>query len=214
MSWIWYHVNWVSTWGFLLGTREMTVKILVLGKDLLSCSEAISLWHLPLLKAALSYRPQTFEKKGRKRLLSAYWKMEARCSSSGFFLGGGHLSDRYHRHHLRILPQQQMLLCMYLSDVDTSEARARDAKIRVPCSAEIYYAAWRIGRSNHSNQQAPRISHLRLLSLLAFVVILASLIIPSPVAFSLDSWSFFLAKSSMWLKPELGLISLREKWLD
>lgn len=89
------------------------------------------------------------------------------------FFWGGHLSDIYHRHHLRILPQQQMLLCMYLSDVDTSD--------------------------------------LRLLSLPAFVVILASLIIPSPVAFSLDSWSFFLAKSSMWLKPELGLISLREK---
>jgi len=86
LSWMWCHVNCASARGSLLGTGENGSKInfLLLGKDLFSFSEAISFWQPPLLGASLSFRTQTFEKKERKRLLSGYWNMEARCSLSSF----------------------------------------------------------------------------------------------------------------------------------
>lgn len=87
----------------------------------------------------------------------------------------------------------------------------QDTKVRVSYSAESYYAAWRMGRQNHSNQQVPKISNLRPWSLLAFEVILASLIIPFPVPLSSDTQSFFLAKCHLWLKPKLGLMFTRGK---
>ena len=53
----------------------------LLGKDLVSFSEGISLWQPPLLGAALSFRTQTFEKKERKRLLSGTetWRPDVHC---------------------------------------------------------------------------------------------------------------------------------------
>lgn len=65
------------------------INFLLLGKDLFSFSEAISLWQPPLLGAALSFRTQTFEKKERKRLLGGFGNKEARCSLSSFEGLGG-----------------------------------------------------------------------------------------------------------------------------